>query len=209
MHYTSYQLVYVYIWVQVILSLCVCVCMYMGLSLNLDLRLTHLLNKQVFLQVKPKLFINSLIYWQLFFATFSCNNNLEDLKYIYKNNLPNLKERTNSINNSFYEHLQSLGIHQLWCNVVSFIPYRPVQPIFSVLVPGTIQKRPHFVPLWIPAVPEAFRLYRPKYRISTWKWIPARNRNTNFFVIFHSPKIVSQQISRSDASFSYLGLFSA
>ena len=54
----------------------------------------------------------------------------------------------------------------------------------------------------------AFRLYRQRYQISAGKWIPARNKNTDYYVIFHSPKNISQQISRSDASLSlsYLGL---
>ena len=31
--------------------------------------------------------------------------------------------------------------------VVSFILYRPVQPIFSIPVPETVQKHPHFIPV--------------------------------------------------------------
>ena len=49
----------------------------------------------------------------------------------------------------------------------NFVLYRLVPPKFTIPVASSVAKHFDFVSVYILAIPELFRLYRDKYRIST------------------------------------------
>ena len=50
---------------------------------------------------------------------------------------------------------------------MNFVPYRPVQLVFVILVTWSVQKHSNFVPVQISAISGSFRMYRDKYRNPT------------------------------------------
>ena len=74
---------------------------------------------------------------------------------------------------------------------VNFVPYWPVQLEFVLPVLRPVQKCSCFVSVQIPAVPEPFRAYRDKYRVSAVKQIPEETEKL---------KKPTPQISRSTSS---------
>ena len=78
-----------------------------------------------------------------------------------------------------------IGMFNAFCIKIredDFVPYRPVQSVFIVLVSKQEQKCRCFVSVKIPAVPNLFRLYQDTYQISAGNWILDRNKNQVFFI---------------------------
>ena len=69
----------------------------------------------------------------------------------------------------------------------NFVLYWLVPLEFVVPVLRPIQKCSCFVSVWIPAVPELFRAYRDKYRVSAVKYIPDETEKLRKPLKFQDP----------------------